>query len=281
MKHALVIFNPMAGAKSWKNVTRIIQDELTKQGFSWEWFETKPVKRQPLAAFKKGEFDRIIVVGGDGTVTEVASLLIKNKIKTPLVIVPQGSGNLLATTLKIPLLQVRKAVQFGLTKPSKPLDIMKINGRHHGLIAVGQGYDVHVMKHTTRHLKRQLGIAAYALTFLKTFFIYHAQPYRLTIDGKRHHVLAKSILVFNAFPFPQIELGTSIQPDDGKLNVVVFNPRSLWDLLRHAPKFQTFTGKNIVIKPKKDTEFDVDGDILKGKTLRIEIKPKALNLVRP
>ena len=102
MKHALVIFNPMAGAKSWKNVTRIIQDELTKQGFSWEWFETKPVKRQPLAAFKKGEFDRIIVVGGDGTVTEVASLLIKNKIKTPLVIVPQGSGNLLATTLKIP-----------------------------------------------------------------------------------------------------------------------------------------------------------------------------------
>ena len=196
-------------------------------------------------------------------------------------IVPQGSANLLATTLKIPLLQIRKAIQKGLNLPEKAFDIMEINQRHHGLIAVGQGYDVQIMKHTTRHLKRKLGIIAYIYIFLKTFFIYHPHPYRLTIDGKRHQVLAKSVLVFNAFPFPQYASNLNVQPNDGLLNIIIFNPRSLWDLLKFAPKFQTFTGKKIIIKPKKETEFDVDGEIFKGKTVEIEIKPKAINIVYP
>lgn len=279
MKTALVIYNPMSGLKSWKDVPRIVQDELNKNDYQYVWFETQKVKSQPLNQFLEKRFDRIIAIGGDGTVAEVASFMMKHKIKTPLVIIPQGSANVLAASLGLPLLNVRRAIRIGLTKPGKSIDLMQVNKRFSGLIAVGQGYDVMIMKTTTRNLKRQLGLLAYGLSFLKTFLFYRGQPYKLTIDNERHHVVAKTVLVFNILPIPHFKIGEKVKPNDGKLNVLVFNPRTLWDLFKRSPRIQTFTGKKIVIKSKKEREFDIDGDIMKGNNVQIEVIPKAINIV--
>ena len=51
-------------------------------------------------AIQKGA-TRIIAVGGDGTINEVASVLVNTNI--PLGIIPIGSGNGLARHLNIPL----------------------------------------------------------------------------------------------------------------------------------------------------------------------------------
>ncbi|MDP2625237.1 MAG: hypothetical protein Q8P27_03560, partial [Candidatus Peregrinibacteria bacterium] len=71
-----------------------------------------------------------------------------------------------------------------------------------------------------------------------------------------------------------------IDPSDGKLNIVAFNPRSLWNLLSRKPKVQTFTGRSITIKPRKSKHFEVDGDVYRGKTVQVEIIPKAIQIVR-
>ena len=76
MKKALVIYNPVSGAKSWKNLPQIFQNELDKNGYTYEWFETKPVKQQWMKPLFENKFDRIMVVGGDGTVAEVAGVMI-------------------------------------------------------------------------------------------------------------------------------------------------------------------------------------------------------------
>jgi diacylglycerol kinase (ATP) len=284
MKKALIIYNPVSGSKSWKNVPDIIERALKKHGYKGTWFETKNVKKQPLEPFAKKRFDRIIAIGGDGTVAEVAAFMIKNKIKTPLVIIPQGSANILATTLHLPLFSVSQAIKKGLTQKAQPIDAMKVNNQHIGLIATGCGYDVLIMKHTTRNLKRTLGAAAYAWIFLKTFFTYKAHPYKLTIDGKRHYISAKSILVFNLMPFQSLKLTKhlipeKILPTDQTLNIVAFNPSSLWDLFKSTPKIQTFKGKSIHIKAKQTKSYEVDGDIFKGKNVNIEMIPKAIQIV--
>ena len=117
-KTVLVIFNPVAGAKKWGDSKSIIQEILIKEGYEYEWYETTKADKQPLEQFIGKKYDRIIVSGGDGTVAEVSSFMIHNKIKTPLVILPQGSANILAISLLIPL-NIRLALRFGLKNKGK------------------------------------------------------------------------------------------------------------------------------------------------------------------
>ena len=268
MKKALVIFNPVSGHKKWGDAAILLQDLLEKNGYEYTWYETKP--KQNLAPLFAKKYDRIVVSGGDGTVAEVLRAKLNAKpsvnLKTPLVVVPQGSGNLLAMSLGIPLLQPGRALETGLNGAARTLDVMRVNKTHYGTIAVGRGYDAFLMKETPRQLKRKLGLFAYAWVFLKTAFFYRCQPYDLIIDGAHHSVLARSIVVFNIFPFPLVP----IRPDDGLLDVLVLSSRGL---LEHH------TAKKVSIKSHTELEFQRAGEVLKSKVVNVEIMPAALSIV--
>lgn len=264
MKHALVIFNPVSGAKKWKNVRRILQETLRAKDYEWTWHETQV--KEDLRPLFRANYDRVFAVGGDGTVAKVVRHLIEEQNPAPLVIIPQGSGNLLARALGLPLLQIRKALELGLTKEGQKLDVMRVNQKYYGVIAVGRGYDAFLMQQTPRALKRQWGLFAYGLAFLKTFLFYRSQPYKLTLDGKRIQILAKLVMVFNIMPVPL----TSVRPDDGLLNLFTLSSRG---------KVHTHSAKKIVIKAKNEFKFQIDGELLKGKVVSIEVLPKALNIV--
>jgi len=236
-----------------------------------------------LEPFLNKKYDRIIVSGGDGTVTEVISFMIKNRLKTPLVILPQGSANILAISLKIPL-NIKRALMAGLEKSEKTLDAMKINNHYFGMIATGCGYDTLIMQKTKRSLKRKIGAIAYLWTILKTIFIYRSKPYRLYIDGKRTTAVAKTIMAFNISPPLNIRMTKSfstsqILPDDGVLNIFAFNPHPIRDFMKFNKAVKIFEGKEITIKAKKETKFQIDGTVFKGRSVSIKILPKAINIV--
>lgn len=264
MKKALVIFNPVSGKKKWRDVPTLMQDVLEKYGYDYTWYETKP--SQNLKPLFESKYDRIVVSGGDGTVAEVIKTMVQCGIKTPLVVVPQGSGNVLALTLGIPLLQPGRALELGINGEPQKLDLMCINKKYYGAIAVGRGYDAFLMRETPRELKRKLGLLAYAWVFLKTAFSYGSREFSLTIDGKTQTVLARSILVFNLFPLPFVP----IRPHDGVLDIVVLSSKGLMEY---------FTGKKISIKSKKELEFQLDGEVLKSKAVNVEVLPSALSIV--
>lgn len=280
MKKALVIYNPVAGKKKILNTKRIIENTLKKAGYKYDFFETLPIEKQPLEQFAKNKYDRIVVSGGDGTVAEVTSFLIERKIKTPLVIIPQGSANILAVSLQLPLTP-GMALNRGLKSEGKALDAMKINNKRYGMIATGLGYDTLVMAKTPRYLKRKIGFFAYLWTVIKTILVYHARPYKLTIDGKREMVVAKTILAFNILPLGNLKiskpfLGTQILPNDGLLNIFSLNPKSVRSLFGFKKMVQIFQGKKISIKTKKARRYQIDGNVFKGKTVTIEVLPKAI-----
>ncbi|MFA6023997.1 MAG: diacylglycerol kinase family protein [Candidatus Gracilibacteria bacterium] len=264
MKKALVIFNPVSGHKKWGDTSALFQGILEKHGYDYTWYETRP--NQDLLPLFKNPYDRVVVSGGDGTVAEVVRAMMETKAEMPLVVVPQGSGNLLALSLGIPLLQPGRALKMGLTGKPRSLDIMRINRTHYGTIAVGRGYDAFLMQETPRELKRKLGLLAYAWVFLKTALFYRPEPYKLTIDGQRSAVFARSIMVFNAFPFPLVP----IRPDDGVLNILVLTSKGL---------LQHHKGKTISIKSPKEFKFQLDGEVLKGKVVTVETLPAALKII--
>ena len=291
MKKILVIYNPVSGQKINFYVPKIIKQVLEKNKFQYTWFETIPAKKQPLKQFIKKHFDCIIVIGGDGTVKEVASFMIENKIKTPLAIIPQGTGNILAHSLGIPIVNVYQSIIFALKKDPQPIDVMHINKKSYALIAAGQGYDSLFIKGATRRLKNHFGFFAYVFSFLKTFFNYKAHKYTIVIDNKRHHLIGKLVIVFNVLSLIGLPLGRHISPNDGKLDLIIFNPRSIFDVIKIAflypfrgyksstPKMQYFSGRNISINQKEGVHIQLDGEVVKSKNLQIKIKPKALNII--
>src|SRR5690606_37249193 len=76
----------------------------------WETAEDDPGRAMAEAAVESG-CDVVVAVGGDGTVRIVSEVLAQVEADAPqLGIVPQGTGNLLARNLGIPLGSIPQAL---------------------------------------------------------------------------------------------------------------------------------------------------------------------------
>jgi diacylglycerol kinase family enzyme len=265
--HVLVIYNPVSGSRKWRDIPGEIRAALSEKNCTWTWFETKARAHQDFSAFHGLHFDHVIVVGGDGTTSEVVNFLLHEKITAPLHVLPQGSANVLGWSLGIPLLlDVKRAVKKALTARPETVDAFLVNRKHYGLIAVGRGYDAFLMQETDRPMKRRWGFLAYVWMVLKTILFYRSQPYKITIDKKRLFVSAKLVVIANLLPVPRF----LVKENDGLLNVFIVTSRH---------RIQMWTGKNIVVKARGEVSFQLDGEVNRAKTLQVEVVPGAVKVV--
>ena len=289
MKKVFVVYNPVAGLRRGKNLASRIQRKLEKLGCKYDWYETKP-EWNDLSAIKKG-YDLIIAAGGDGTVSAVAEYMVKNEIKVPLGVVGLGSTNMLAWTLKIPVLNPIRAVEFAVKGEGKAIDGGLVNGEKVFLIAAGRGYDNVFMHGASRDLKRKIGFLAYVVSFLKTYFKYKRRDFEVTVDSEKHKLAAKLVLVFNFFRFGEDKFGFGFKPDDGVFEVLVLNPKgplAYFQMLsfffsnkkrKDNPVVKYFMGKKIIVHSDNETSYQLDGDVYEENDLEIDMVEKGIRVV--
>lgn len=291
MRRVLVVFNPISGLTFLRQSRSAIRAELDRHGARVTWVETRADGNDEIREALTKEFDRVIVIGGDGTIREVAELLLESGKKTPLAIMAQGTGNMLASSLGIPLFPLRQALKFALQGKADDIDVFRINGSRICLIGAGQGYDTLFIQGATRLMKQRIGPLAYVWSFIRTFFFYRASRYTIVIDGVRHQVVGKLVLALNIFSLIGIPIERAVSAHDGLIDVFVLNPRTIWETIwtgfafaarrpRSAiPRLQAFQGKHVSIRQRKGSNIQVDGEIYGDKHLDIEILPGALSLV--
>jgi len=279
VKKVFVVYNPVSGRKKMRNLESLIKKRLEKFKCKYTWYETCK-EGNDFSKMRTG-YDLILAIGGDGTVSEVATYMVKNKVKAALGVVGTGSTNLLALSLRIPVVDSLRAVNFALKKEPRAIDVGIANDRTF-LIAAGKGYDNVFMLGATRELKRKMGFFAYVWSFITTYFAHPSCEYKIEIDGKTHKVQAKTVLVFNFFRLS----GGKFMPDDGVFEVVAVNPRGVLDILvmlwrrKKHPKAQFFTGKKIKIHSAKDRGYQLDGDVFEGgEDLEIEIVERGVRVI--
>ncbi len=229
----LVLVNPAAGQEDPVRLRRRLGGAFAARGARFDMVETGyPGHATELAreAATLG-YRACCVVGGDGTLAEVATGLARTSCLLGLV--PQGTGNQVAQNLGIPR-SLERAVETVVHGRPTPLDLGLVGERAFALV-VGAGYDAAVMAAATRPLKERFGFAAYIIASLREAVNVTPAEFQIVADGRELTVRAASVLLANMAELfaPYLRFRIPLAPHrgptwrDGLLDVVVLAPGSL------------------------------------------------------
>lgn len=215
-----LIVNKYAGHKKGEEVARSIISFLSGPCERVDYaFTNHPGHASELAASASGQgYDLVVAVGGDGTVNEVAKGLVGKR--TPMGIIPVGSGNGLARELGISM-NMKKSAQTLIGGKDLQIDVCRLNDQHF-LCTGGIGFDAQIAFLMSKTTSR--GFLKYIQLVIRESLSYKPLPVRMTIDGKTIEKLVFLVTFANASQFGNnafIAPGASMT--DGLIDVVVVN----------------------------------------------------------
>lgn len=294
----LVIMNPVSGQQDPDEVTRLIASRAAAAGVHAEVRRTKGAGDAEAWAKRAAAegFDIVLTSGGDGTVVEAMSGLIRTGNKIPLAQLPSGTASQIALALEISR-DLEEALELLFDAPSKivELDVGYLPGadRYFALIT-GAGFDAQVIESSPRDLKRRLGFMAYVLVGLKESLRVKRSTVTLTLDGVERRVRAHTAMIVNIgrIDNANISIGPDIWHHDGILNIVTIGTVGLRDNLRLALKvlrrdysddhsLRYFKAKRVKIDARPPLPTEIDGDELAQTPLEVEVVPGGVRVLVP
>ena len=167
-KRLLLIANPFSGkAKMVTNLMSVTQI-LSDNGFEVTVYPTKKPGDATVraAGISEGEFDRIVVCGGDGTLNEVITGLMRSGVKCKIGYVPAGTLNEWSLGLKIPR-SIPAAAKVAAGDHEIRLDVGRFADRYFSYTA-SFGAFTEVSYSAPQEAKNVLGQAAYFFEGIKS-----------------------------------------------------------------------------------------------------------------
>ena len=162
-KKAIIIVNPVAGKMKIKEDLPIIKALLKGQEYETKVFITKARGDAAKAAEKFGHSrDLIVCCGGDGTLNEVISGLLKIEEKPTLLYYPCGSTNDFAATLGLPTNAFDAAGDIE-NRETMDLDVGMFNNELNFSYIASFGIFVKASYSAPQKVKNLLGHFAYVL----------------------------------------------------------------------------------------------------------------------
>jgi len=295
---AVIIANPVSGTKMWQDKEHLIVARLSAYYDLEVLTTTKEIDGIELAKQAiKDKPDIIIACGGDGTVTEVASVLVNTQCK--LGIIPMGTANALAHVLmgiSSKIIPVEQACDLIIDGQTQTIDTAYCNDELMLLLA-GIGYEQSMVEKADRDSKNESGQLAYLSGFFQAFSEQKAQTLYVTLDDNQtQEVNTNSFIVANAAPFTTLLAQGGGQPDheDGLLDINWLLPSdenttrvlSIAELMfssitqtHLAISSHHTNAKKVTITADEEIKYVLDGEIKTADTLTITVDPASLNVI--
>lgn len=286
-----IITNPAAGKKD--NILAIINEVLPPNQYRWDLLITKQAGDAKLFAQQtlKKHYDIIAVHGGDGTVTDVASVLAKQAI--PLAIIPGGTANIVAKELKIPL-EVTKAILLLKEKTvhTVAVDMGEANGTPF-LNRLEIGVLAKMILEVNASSKKRYGQFAYTIEAVKQFIHTPTASFIIVVDATPYTFNARSIIIANTGNLgnSKLALNPLIDITDGLLDVIVIGHsrfkaffswfKTQFDNSSPSGHLYHLQAKNITIKYKQPQKIIMDDEELQADSLTLRVLPNVLTIVVP
>jgi diacylglycerol kinase (ATP) len=275
------ILNPTSNHGRSQTVASSLHDQIG--GSNADWCQTEYPRHAAELARMAGEqgCDLVVAVGGDGTVHGL--MLVPEKERPALGIIPLGSGNDFAHILGVPD-DPAQALQACLTGQPHSLDMGSVRDEQNRLEyfnnTIGIGFDA-VVTIRTRKMTTIHGFMMYLIATLRTILL-NFSPMDLLGNGPRE---GGGFLVT-----PDARL------DDGILNYATISKISRLTMLRLVPEVMKGTHarfkqvrmgtcRKMTVTSQQSLYVHCDGEIFSGfdmdlRKLEIEVLPNAIRFLK-
>jgi len=289
----LFVINPRSGRKRRTSaILGLLRDFVSRRRLEADFVTTDgpghatEIARESIASGCL----RIVAVGGDGTVNEVAQALIHTPASMGLV--PCGSGNGLALHLGLPTtLSAALDLAAGTSGRVAALDTGTANGLPF-VNVMGMGLDADVSRRFNGLARR--GLPAYARTAIAAFLNRRAQRCRITVGGHRETLDTILISVANSDQYGNnARIAPRARVDDGVLDLVAVAPtgilggaalgaRLFLGSIDSAQGVRRFRGTRFLIERPTAGIIHTDGETHEtGAVVEVVARPRSLRFIVP
>jgi YegS/Rv2252/BmrU family lipid kinase len=287
----LVLVNPAAGAgraaRRWRDV------RATAQGcfpFEEHWTQAPGEGARVAAEAAQAGFARILAIGGDGTLHEVANGAAGTALAVG--VLPFGTGNDFARTAGL-LLRPDRLLAALAGGRQRPVDLGHVHAAFYVNVA-GVGFDAEVARIVNSLQRKAGGTLPYLVTAVRLAFSYDPPPLEVLLDGVPDNASPRLLVaVGNAAAYGGgMQVCPGAQVDDGALDALLVGPVRGWGTLGLLPR--VFRGTHVAdprvrlqrafqveIRGPRETAVHADGEIVGGLPATFSVRPRALNLWVP
>ncbi|WP_026915998.1 diacylglycerol/lipid kinase family protein [Christiangramia portivictoriae] len=284
----LLIVNPISGDLDKKQLIQRVRNYAKTYDLTLHLFATTGKKdtEKIQQRIESHKIERIVAIGGDGTINLVANA-IKN-YDIPLGIIPAGSANGLATNFNIPeSLDQQVEIAFGST--IFEMDLLKINDDiclH--LSDLGLNAEL-IQNYEESRFRGKIGYLLQSLpTLLKSEYPFE---FEVETNFKKRETSGALLAIANANKYGT---GANINPagkmNDGLFEIIIYKKLDIKEIIKtirnetdiHSDVVETFQVKEARITCKKPVAFQIDGEF-KGENseVKISIMDEKLKILVP
>jgi diacylglycerol kinase (ATP) len=287
-----IVVNPTAGRGRAASVVSEVRHCFERVGIStiFETMSPGDEERVTLAAVHDG-FDTVVVVGGDGTCSRVASVLVTQKQNSTLAVIPVGTGNDFAKTLGVSTCSPDEIAKLVERRESTLIDVGIADGNYF-VNSCGFGFDASVLEATqrVRYLK---GDAVYIWSALTQLLSYRGQKVSLRIAGQTATRKLLMLTVSNGqYLGGAFRIAPGASATDGLLDVGLFSDAGVVERVRifagafrgthqKLASVETHHLSTVELTFDEPPMMEVDGELRRARstTVKIECAPRRLNVI--
>ena len=183
MKKMLFIMNPVSGQKKANKYLPEIISLFNRAGYEVVTHMTSGLGDATDAAQRLGKLmDLVVCCGGDGTLNETITGLLRSGADVPIGYIPAGSTNDFASSLKLSG-NIMQAAQDILDGEPVPYDVGRFADRYFSYVA-SFGAFTRSSYTTPQNVKNALGHTAYVLGGIQELSQIRKEHIRMEIDGQ-------------------------------------------------------------------------------------------------
>ncbi|MFN8240833.1 MAG: diacylglycerol kinase family protein [Bacteroidales bacterium] len=300
----IAIVNPNAGNGKGKKDWKRIEGLFLREGITAvPQFTTCKGHAMELArkAVMEGH-DRIITVGGDGTLNEVINGIFTQDKRDPrdiaVGLLPVGTGNDWGRMFGIPLVY-EAAVKVIKENRQMRHDVGLVNyftgdiqQKRYFINIAGLGFEALVVKKTNKQKdKGKSNTAIYFYNLLSSLLSYHITPADIYIDGVKNSSKVFSVNVGNGrYCGGGMRQTPEALPYDGLLDITVIKEMGRLEIIRNLnllydgtilshPKVDGYRASSVRVESESLLYAEADGESLGHTPAEFTVIPSAINII--
>ncbi len=284
-------------ARRWPEIAR----EAAAHGLTGDtFFSQKPGQLTELAAEAARDGAKLlVVVGGDGSVNEVANG-IAGFPEVELAVIARGTGWDFVRTYDIPR-KVEEAVDVALNGRTREIDLGRASFRRwdgseaESIFAniASAGMSGAIAQRANETTKALGGKVSYAWATFAVFARWKTSEVRVTVGDETREGRMHDVVVANGRYFGGgMMMCPEAEPDDGLFDVLLIGDLTKRDLIvtlpktykgKHLPhpKAELLRGATVVVEAPEALPIELDGEQPGTTPVRFDVVPRALRLRVP